>query len=235
MQGPLQTLQHALFGYSLTNTAFFVQALTHSSFRNEFGRAEPNNERLEFLGDSVLDLILSQRLMKVFPKASEGILSKQRASLVNELALSEVAIELGLPDIVRLGRGERAAGIENRPRLLASALEAIIGALFLDAGFKTTEEVLLKLFGARIEKLKSVADSEILDADYKSRFQERVQEKFKTTPVYELIGESGPSHGKVFLVQLLVNGKIEASGMGKSKKAAEQAAAREALTKKETQ
>ena len=204
-----------------------VQALTHSSYLNESGADAQSNERLEFLGDAVLDLALSELLMKKFPLAPEGALSKKRASLVNEETLCGVARALEFEKHLRLGKGEIKTGGLQKPRILASSLEAVIGAIFQDSGYILVVNVIEKLFQDQLQKL----ETETIDfsSDFKTRLQERAQEKKKSTPTYRLESESGPDHDKIFVVAVELEGKPLATGSGRSKKAAEQDAARKAL------
>jgi ribonuclease III len=203
-----------------------VQSLTHRSFHNENpDESVGHNERLEFLGDAVLDLALSDLLMREFPDLSEGDLSKFRASLVNEAELADIAKELDFDRHIRLGKGELSTGGAKKPRLLASVLEAYIGALYLDQGFPEAFEFMRDIFVPRFEKLTS----EKHDRDFKTRLQERAQEQRRQTPVYELVEESGPDHHKTFVVAVLVGDQELARGRGRSKKQAEQEAAKAAL------
>jgi ribonuclease-3 len=213
--------------YQFANVELLNQALTHKSFHNEYPqKSSGHNERLEFLGDAVLDLSLSDYLMKRFPAMSEGELSKIRASLVNETTLADLAIELGIDKNVRLGKGEIQSGGALKPRLLACAFEALVAAVFHDSNFEVADKVIHQIFFSRIENLDL---ENHFKSDYKTRLQELMQEKHKLIPIYELEREEGPDHDKKFFVRLLVNEKIMAVGSGKSKKQAEQDAARVAL------
>jgi ribonuclease-3 len=201
-----------------------VEAFRHASYVNE--QADPNlrdNERLEFLGDAVLDLAISHLLMDLFGEAEEGELSKCRAMLVDEASLSRVAAGLRLGDYLMLGRGEEQGQGRQKPSILANTMEALLGALYLDAGFERVMEVIRKLFGPSLKRLRKKETYH----DFKSLLQEFTQQNFKTTPQYRLVGESGPAHDKTFRVLLLLNGDVLAKGQGKSKKEAEQNAARE--------
>ena len=220
----LATERH--IGYEFKNRSFLEQALTHKSFHNENPEISiGDNERLEFLGDSVLDLILSEMLMQMFPEADEGTLSKQRAVLVSEVGLVELANELELAKVLTLGRGERRNGGAAKPRLLASVVEAVIGAVYLDADFPICKQVVRKLFCNRLN-----GDAEALESfDAKSHLQAMVQEKMKLVPVYCVDNAHGPDHRKVFEVSVWIDQKKIASGSGKSKKTAEQAAAKKAV------
>lgn len=237
-------------GYVFTRRELLDQALTHKSFANEqltsVASASPepivedrsvsklaptigNNERLEFLGDAVLDLALSALMMNRFPLDPEGSLSKKRASLVNEDTLARLASELKLEGIIRLGRGEQKTGGVAKPRILASTFEAVIGAVFLDGGYVAASQAIEKLFDSKLTELATSAID--FQHDYKTRLQERIQEAHRATPNYKVEREFGPDHDKRFEVSVSVGESVIANGIGKSKKAAEQDAAREALEK----
>lgn len=223
----LDQLQERI-GHRFANPTALETAMTHKSFANERG-ADSDNERMEFLGDAVLDLALSDVLMRLFPTDPEGGLSKKRASLVNEDVLSKLALELRLEDTLKLGRGEMKTGGVFKPRILASSFEAMIGAVFLDGGFEKARGVVERLFES---KLSAVASSDIdFREDFKTRLQERVQEAHRATPVYKVETESGPDHDKQFEVSVRVGERVLGTGVGRSKKSAEQDAARAALEK----
>lgn len=214
------------------NRDLFERALTHKSYAHELrSRGENNeniehNEKLEFLGDAVLDLVLGEYLMELFATDGEGGLSKKRASLVNEEILSGLALDLDLPRFLQLGKGEISTGGSQKPRLLASAYEALVGAMFLDGGFESVRTFLRREFSKRIADLDPFQDYE---RDYKTRLQEVMQRDTKETPVYELIHEEGPPHERTFTVCVRVKDVNLAMGTGRSKKNAEQAAAKKAL------
>ena len=213
-------------GYEFKRSDLLEEAFRHSSYVNELGdMGVRDNERLEFLGDAVLDLAVSDILMEIFQEAKEGDLSKFRASVVNERGLSQVAKELGLGDFLLLGKGEELSGGREKPSILADTVEALLGALYLDAGFSKTKEIIHRLFLRYIEHLDSGGGID----DYKSLLQEFTQETYKSRPEYVLTDETGPAHEKCFKVAVRVNGDVVASGEGRSKKEAEQKAAREAL------
>ncbi len=217
------------FHYVFKNLKLLEQALTHKSYRNENTTAVVaicDNERLEFLGDAVLDLALSEILMRRFPGDQEGGLSKKRASLVNEETLAKLALEVALTDVIRLGKGERQSGGEQKPRILASTFEAVIGAIFLDGGFNNALEVVEKIFDPHLTGLEGKID---FQQDFKTRLQEKVQEKYRAIPLYQVENEVGPDHDKQFEVSVRLDGRVLASGQGRSKKSAEQDAARKAL------
>lgn len=203
------------------------QALTHKSYANENpDRALGDNERLEFLGDAVLALVIGDILYRRYPELSEGELSKARASLVNEATLASLARVCQLDQQIRLGKGELVSQGAHKPRIQASALEALIGAFYLDQGYEVASQLIEALFD---ETLKDVTAHIKFAADFKTRLQERAQELHKEPPSYELIKEEGPDHSKVFTVQVRIDGRVLATGQGRSKKQAEQDAARVAL------
>ncbi len=215
--------------YTFQDGKWLEMALTHKSFSNE-RRSEvssDDNERLEFLGDAVLSAALSARLMREFPLEDEGSLSKRRASLVNEERLASIATRLGLHDVLRLGKGEVKTGGATKPRILACGLEALIGAIFFDSSFVEAERVINALFDDEIRSLReSTLDFE---RDYKTRLQEWSHEERSLTPVYTMLEEFGPAHSRSFRVSVTLGGVEIARGEGKSKKSAEQDAARLAL------
>lgn len=216
-------------GCTFNGPDLLEQALTHTSFRNEnLHRASADNERLEYLGDAVLDLALSEMLMARFPADREGALSKKRASLVNEEVLAGLAIELGLAELVRLGKGERQTGGVGKPRILASTFEAVFGALFLDSGYPAAHAAASRAFGPRLDAL---ADGPDYAADFKTRLQERAQDCLRITPYYRVERERGPDHDKTFEVSVRLGERTLAVGQGRNKKASEQEAARLALVR----
>ncbi|HEX3698229.1 MAG TPA: ribonuclease III [Polyangia bacterium] len=213
-------------GYRFVDRALCESALTHKSWLNE--KHEPgrtDNERLEFLGDAVLALVVSDLLMKRFPLRSEGELSKTRAAVVSEAALAKAADEMGLGQWIFLGRGEDLAGGRRKPSILSDALEAMIGAVYLDGGFAAAHGVAERLFGRALEEAEKNAR-----ADYKSRLQERSQALLQATPQYQVVGEDGPDHDKRFQVAIFLDGREYGRAGGRSKKEAEQSAAALALT-----
>lgn len=213
-------------GYEFNTTELLAQAFRHASYVNELGMAEiGDNERLEFLGDAVLSLAVSHILMDVFRDASEGHLSKWRASVVNEKVLSDLAKELDLGAYVLLGKGEELSGGREKPSILADALEALLGAVYLDGGFEPAKQIVGRLLMPNIENLEGEGQAE----DFKSLLQEFTQETLRTRPEYVLIGEFGPAHDRTFRVALQVQERTIAEGEGKSKKEAEQMAAKEAF------
>jgi ribonuclease-3 len=218
-------LLNGLLGYFFQNQRLMEEAFCHSSFANESGDPDhENNERLEFLGDAVLDLAISHVLMERFDDAREGDLSKYRARVVNERGLCQVARGLCLGDYILLGKGEEITGGREKPSILANTMEALLGAIYLDGGFSAAKEIIARLFLPLVDKIERGRGA----GDSKSRLQEYTQDHFKTRPEYLLISESGPAHDKTFVVAISLNNKIMAEGEGKSKKVAEQKAAREA-------
>jgi len=221
---PLDLLQQKL-GYRFSDPAHLHEAVRHSSYVNESTEKDlRDNERLEFLGDAVVNLVVGHVLMMQYPFMDEGDLSRTRAGLVNEQELAVLARTLGLGDCLLLGKGEDQANGREKPSILADALEALAAAIYLDGGFTNAFEVLSIHFSARLKEMPTPA----VPLDYKSRLQELVQLKLRITPQYRLIDESGPDHDKTFRARITV-GELTAEGTGKSKKAAEQEAARNAL------
>jgi len=197
-------------------------ALTHRSFSAT--RGAPNNEKLEFLGDAVLALAVSDLLMKQFPHYHEGELSKLRASLVNARVLAQKAQALGLGEALRLGKGEEKSGGREKESILAAGFEALVGAIYLDRGFAAARRIVARQFMPDMQSRSGAAVE-----DCKTRLQEITQKLFKATPTYTLVMETGPDHAKHFVSQISVAGRALGRGEGKSKKSAEQAAAMEAL------
>ena len=207
-------------------------ALTHKSYGNENADrqgAVTHNERLEFLGDAVLGAVLSAILMQDFPHDSEGQLSRRRASLVNEESLAAIARELGLHESLKLGKGEMKTGGREKPRILACSVEAWLGAIHQDAGYAAVQSVVETLFRSQIDLLHS--SNLDYERDYKTRFQEWAHEKRSVSPAYEMAEEFGPAHARCFRVAAKLSGEVVSYGEGRSKKAAEQDAAQNALAK----
>jgi len=206
------------------NKRLLEQALTHKSWVNEHSGVRGSNERLEFLGDSILEFLVSKRLYEAFPDKEEGYLTALRANLVNTQNLSEVADNLGIGKAIFLSKGEEDGGGRENPSLLADTIEAIIGALFMDVGLESVTEFLEKNLFVQIP-LK--ASQPLKDA--KSRLQETVQARGNFSPRYIVVEESGPDHSKKFIIEVLVDGKKVGRGVGKNKSEAEQEAAQNAL------
>ena len=219
----------ARLGYQFKNMALLNRALTHKSFANELKQLTEHNEKLEFLGDAVLDLVVGEFLFERFPEDTEGGLSKKRASIVNEEVLSELALDMELNKLMQLGKGETLTGGALKPRLIASSLEAIVGAMYLDGGFDVAKSFIRREFSTLTDK---VCGSEDFEKDYKTRLQELVQKSLKETPKYEVLAEEGPPHDREFLVCVKVKEDVWAQGRGRSKKNAEQSAAKNALEAK---
>ncbi|HIS97649.1 MAG TPA: ribonuclease III [Candidatus Scatomorpha pullistercoris] len=212
-------------GHSFRDRALLTTALTHSSYANENrGRGECN-ERLEFLGDSVLGMVVADALFRRFPELPEGRMTRLRAQLVCEESLHRVASELGLGEYVRLGRGEEHTGGRRRTSILADAVEAVIAAMYLDGGLETAKAFIERQILSALDGAGPVMRVE----DCKTELQELVQKKSGQSLSYELLGESGPDHDKTFTSQVSLNGRPVGSGSGRTKKEAEQAAARAAL------
>jgi len=214
-------------GFDFQKPELLSAALTHKSYHYEARENSlGHNEKLEFLGDAVLDLVLSEYLMELFPESSEGSLSKKRASLVNEAILAQIALTLKLHEYLSLGKGELTSGGEKKPRILSSTYEALIGSIFLDQGYEKTKIVVRGHFFDLIKTMKMEED---FSSDYKTRLQEIIQSEKRQAPAYKVIQESGPSHDKLFHVHLYIQDGLMAEGKGRSKKTAEQDAARQAL------
>jgi ribonuclease-3 len=203
-----------------------LTALTHKSYVNEH-KTEPtlDNERLEFLGDAVIDLAIGHRLMERFPLAREGELTKLRALIVNEEGLSRVARALDLGELLLLGRGEELTGGRDKSSVLADALEAILGALFVGNGMPAVLDLVDRFFG---EALEGVAEGR-QGHDYKSLLQEDAQSRLKAAPRYRVVSETGPDHSKIFEVEVSIGPEVFARSSGRSKKEAEQSAAQKTL------
>lgn len=209
--------------YTFKNKNLLTEALTHKSYCVDLNKNKPYNERLEFLGDSILNFVIAEDMFKKFPKDEEGFLSKKRASLVNQVTLTELAKNCGLADELIMGPGERKQNSHQKPRILASCFEAIIGAIYFDSNFAQASEFVLNQFS----KLNFKLDEETgYENDYKTRLQEITQKHKLGTPVYELLMTSGPSHKPSFLVCLKLNDEEKARAEGSSKKIAEQFAAK---------
>ena len=213
-------------GYSFTNSGLLLDALTHRSFKNENPDiASTDNERLEFLGDAVLGLVVSSILCTQFSDADEGELTRRRADLVSEKGLTEAAEALGVGPALRLGKGEEKSGGREKPRLLSSALEACLGAIYSDGGAEAAFDVARRIFEPR---LHTAAPGR---RDAKSRAQEWAQAHLGGTPSYRVVGSEGPDHDREFTVALELHDEEIATGTGRSKLEAEQSAAETALTK----
>ena len=215
----LQTLQQRL-GYQFHNTKLLIEALTHKSHKQPY-----NNERLEFLGDAVLDLVVGEYLYKKFPKFDEGDLSKMRASLVNEDGFTLLANHLHLGEYIFLSNAEENNNGRNKSSLLANAFEAVMGAIYLESGLETVRNITVEF----LELVHEDISLNSLFKDYKTSLQELTQAHFGITPDYQLIASHGPDQKKEFEVAAFIDGKRYASALGKSKKQAQQEAAKIAL------
>ena len=219
----IKDLENAL-GYRFQNITLVQNALTHSSYANEHWHDSlRSNERLEFLGDSILGMVVAEYLYRTFPERPEGELTRMRADMVCERALAKVADRLDLGSHLLLGHGEEQGGGRTRASILADAVESIIAACFLDGGMEAARKIIETFI------LCNVPTGKLTNADYKTAFQELVQRKKDQTITYRLVGESGPDHDKSFQVEVLLNGQVVGTGAGSSKKRAEQDAARTAM------
>jgi len=214
-----------LLGYEFADTVLLQQALIHSSYGFEKNLAGKNNETLEFLGDAVLDLTVSDMLFKTYPGVTEGELTKMRAGLVRESTLADMARTLALGDFLLLGKGEESSHGREKASILSSVFEALIGAIYLDRGYESA----LKLVSTHFVSFLPAKKEEILVDDAKSLLQEKLQEQFNRAPSYNLDKEEGPAHAKNFTVSVRFMDEILGIGSGSSKKVAEQRAAAAAL------
>jgi len=212
--------------YQFKNLELLNKSLTHKSYSNEVLLTSKNNERLEFLGDSVIDLIMADYMFLTYPDLPEGSLSKIRAAIVNENSLARLAIKLELGSYLLLGKGESFSGGRQKASILANAYEALVGALFCDSDFRTTADVFLPQLIEKIDEFMGAC----IATDFKSDLQEYTQNRFSCVPLYEVVGEIGPGHNKRFDVKVKIRSQVLGSGKGRSKKEAEQNAAKEALS-----
>jgi ribonuclease-3 len=213
-------------GYQFRNITLLQNALSHSSYANErWHDSLKSNERLEFLGDSVLGMLVAEHLFRTFPDRPEGELTRMRADMVCEKTLAKVANRLDLGRHLMLGKGEESGGGRNRDSILADAVESVLAACYLDGGMDAALQFVQKFI------LVNVPVTKLHNADYKTALQELVQQKKNQTIAYRLVGESGPDHDKEFRVEVSLNGETVGFGIGSSKKRAEQAAAQAAIEK----
>ncbi len=219
---PEQDALASKLGWRVNDPDRLVQAFAHRSWCAEHPGHEPN-ERLEFLGDAVLGLIVTDHLFRTYPDLAEGELAKARAAVVNSAALATIARDLDLGSALMLGKGEDASGGRAKPSILADAAEAVIGAIYLDAGYSVTEDIVLRLVADLVGEAASGPGGQ----DFKTRLQELCAQDFDELPVYN-VADSGPDHAKVFTAEVSVAGRRLGTGEGRSKKQAEQAAARSA-------
>ena len=221
----IKDLEIAL-GYRFRNISLLQNALTHSSYANErWHNSLLSNERLEFLGDSVLGMLVAEYLYRTFPERPEGELTRMRADMVCETTLAAAANRIGIGGHLQLGHGESRFGGRQRDSILADAMESVIAAAFLDGGLEAAKGIVQRFI------LVEVPVKRMNNADYKTQLQELVQQKKNQVLSYALVGESGPDHDKQFEVEVSLNGKVVGSGSGSSKKRAEQSAAASAIEK----
>ncbi len=215
-------------GYNFKNKKVLIEALTHRSFYHENpDKAENYNERLEFLGDSVLGFVIVEYLFSSERRLTESVMAKTKSYLVKESVLSEIANAISLGKYLRLGKGEEATGGRTKRSLLADAVEAVLGALYLDGGYNKAQELILRLFKEKIEAIMISGEFH----DFKTELQEKTQMLFGSIPEYRMIKQEGEEHRKTFTVEVYIAGERLGTGYGKSKKEAETLAAREALHK----
>lgn len=210
-----------LLDYKFKNKELVLEALTHKSCKKEY-----NNERLEFLGDAVLDLVVGEYLFNKFPKTAEGNLSKLRASLVNEKGFEKLAKLLDLGVYIQISQAEENNKGRQKASILANAFEAIMGCIYLESGLDEVKDIVLRLFDKEYPKI----DLESVFKDYKTTLQELTQARFGVIPKYEVIKATGPDHNKEFTIELSIDGKICGSGKGKSKKEAQQDVAKKVIS-----
>ncbi len=221
----LQTLMTTL-GFSFAQPQLLLQALVHSSYANENPKLQmAHNERLEFLGDAVLELIVSHWLYRAEPELTEGAMTRARSAVVCERSLAAAARRIGLPQYILLGCGEQASDAKGRPSILADAFEAVIGAIYLDGGLSAATTFVETVLSEMLVQ----ARSGLLFADYKTMLQEELQKEGPKNIVYAVTIESGPAHARQFTVSVSLDGTVLGVGTGKSKKIAEQSAAQAAL------
>ncbi len=226
-EDPLLGELSKVLAYDFKDKNLIKTAITHTSFANEARGRVDHNERLEFLGDSVLSLSVSEFIYKTYPKLPEGSMTKLRAGVVSEFTLAKIAKSMGLGKYLRLGKGEQINGGRHRDSILADAFEAIIAAIYLDGGLEPAKEFVIRQLADSIKSLSKSDGS----WDSKTLLQELLQVSNKADIRYEIIAEDGPDHNKSFTAQISNNGKIIGTGQGKSKKEAEQMAAYNALKK----
>ncbi|NBV49909.1 ribonuclease III [bacterium] len=218
----------AVLGHSFSNLDLLAEALTHSSFNNE-NRKGKDNERLEFLGDAVIGLVIGQELWRRFPNSSEGQLSRWRSQLVSRKSLADLSLDTGMGQWVFLGKGERRSGGSEKRSILAGVFESVVGALYLDGGLEKAAAFLLKVYKPSLEELSEDDIRYRKELDQKTFLQEITQSRHGTTPLYRVVDMWGLEHEKNFKVEIEIAGVVVATGEGKSKKEAEQRAAQGAL------
>lgn len=225
----IETLSKKL-NIEVQNTALFEQAFTHKSL-SKGNEVIEQNERLEYLGDAILGLVIADILYRRFPQDDEGNLSRKRASLVNENTLSKISNHFELSQYLRAHHSQSLVELKNNPRIAASLFEAVVGSLFIELGFEKVRQWIENVFDSVIE---ATFEDHDFSSDYKTRFQEWIQSKYKVTPVYETIESAGPDHQRLFTVIVSVDNKVCGQGQGASKKNAAQQAAKNALEKEES-
>jgi len=214
-------------GYVFKDIKLLNKSLTHKSYANETGGGLKNNERFEFLGDSVIDLLVSEHMVRKYPQYAEGLLSKIRAAVVNEICLAEIAGSMGLGQYLLLGNGEDLSGGRQKKSILANAFEAVAGGIFCDGGLESAARVFLPCLENKITAYAGTGQFK----DFKSELQEFTQVSRGCIPVYNIIRESGPDHEKLFEMEVMVQGECMGGGKGRTKKEAERMAAKAALEK----
>ena len=225
MDAPLVNPLEARIGYKFRNPLLLAEALTHPSLSHETQRGHFDNQRLEFLGDAVLQLVITENLFAQFSGEAEGTLTKLRSRLVSREALKVHAAALNLGRYLMMGRGEEASGGRERNSTLADAFESLIGAVYMDTGLESAKELILRLFAGEIKGMVDSPD----ERNPKGELQESLQAIHPVAPVYRIVSESGPDHRRVFQAEVTWQDKLLATGKGKSKKEAEARAAAEAL------
>ncbi|MCE5189559.1 MAG: ribonuclease III [Eubacteriales bacterium] len=220
----LDALEKTL-AYTFQNRSLLETALTHTSFVKGDGKRQTHNERLEFLGDAVLELCVSEHLYRGHPELQEGAMTRHRARLVCEQALFSAAVALGIPEGLQLGNGEELTGGRSKPSIVSDALEAVIGAIYLDGGLEHARRVILE----RVIRLLEDARVDEMDRDYKTRLQEYVQKGHIGSLEYGCLDETGPEHQKRFTICVRLSGEVIGEGTGLNKQSAGQAAAKDAL------
>lgn len=213
-------------GYFFSNKKILLEALTHRSFYHENpDNAEAYNERLEFLGDSVLGFVVVEYLFLLDSKLTESIMAKTKSYLVKEAILSEIAGSISLGKYLRLGKGEETTGGRTKRSLLADAVEAVLGAVYIDGGYEKAKELILRLLKEKIDTIMSSGEFH----DFKTELQEKTQLLFNAIPEYKIVKQEGEEHRKIFTIEVYIAGEMLGKGFGKSKKEAEMLAAKEAL------
>jgi len=226
---PLDEAQQAI-GYTFRNVRLLDEALTHTSYINEFKDQDlKDNERLEFLGDAVLALVVSEHLASACPDLTEGALSKLRSRLVSEASLARAARRLELGKLIRLGRGEERTQGRDKDSILANTLEAVLAAVYMDGGSEAARRFALMAFAEELREAASREAGGAFSGDFKTQLQEWCQQRYDCVPLYVTTKESGPDHQRIFEVRVTIQGEARGRGTGRSKKEAEQAAAKEAL------